>query len=524
MLYKVFLVEDEIVTREGIRDNVDWPSVGFEFCGEAPDGEMALPLIETTQPDVLITDIKMPFMDGLQLCRIIRERMPWVKILILSGHDEFNYAQEAVKLGVTEYLLKPVGVRDLHNVLQKVASELDRERQERERLQRLKDQVEDNLGLRQEKLLLELVMGGISSLEVVQQSQQLGLDIIAKWYQVILIKAELCDSTDQFDYYEFQQVTRIASGLMGNNPDVFLLKKDMEELVLIIKGDGVEYLEQEGVFLTELIRYEVETKTNCAVIVGIGSPQNRLGDIHHSFAEALAIVRNEARKTRQIEVNNETDKAELLKLDKSVLESYLKYGVKDEFDEFFDAYLQPLGQTALNSFLIKNYIFIDILLTTAKFVHRLTGIVDQVIPEINYVETLLMNIKTVEQIREETRKIFTSALAFRDSQPQSQYMAVSHQAQEYIDSHFSDPDISLNEVAAHVNLSPSHFSTVFSREIGETFKEYLTRVRIEKAKELLRTTSLKSFEIAYRIGYKDPHYFSFVFKKNTGLSPRKFRV
>ena len=120
MLNKVFLVEDEIVTREGIRDNVDWISAGFEFSGEAPDGEVALPLIENIQPDVLITDIRMPFMDGLQLCKVVRERMPWVKIIILSGHNEFNYAQEAVKLGVTEYLLKPIGVKDLHDVLQKM--------------------------------------------------------------------------------------------------------------------------------------------------------------------------------------------------------------------------------------------------------------------------------------------------------------------------------------------------------------------------------------------------------------------
>ena len=111
MPYKAFFVEDEIVTREGIRDNVNWHSHGFEFCGEAPDGEMALPLLQATQPDVLITDIRMPFMDGLELCRIVREQMPWVKIIILSGHDEFEYAQEAIKLGVTEYLLKPVTAR-----------------------------------------------------------------------------------------------------------------------------------------------------------------------------------------------------------------------------------------------------------------------------------------------------------------------------------------------------------------------------------------------------------------------------
>ncbi len=127
MPYKVFFVEDEIVTREGIRDNVDWKAHGFEFCGEAPDGEMALPLLQTVKPDVLITDIRMPFMDGLQLSQIVRDRMPATKIIILSGHDEFEYAQKAIKLGVFEYLLKPVSVQDLHNVLQKVASELDQE-------------------------------------------------------------------------------------------------------------------------------------------------------------------------------------------------------------------------------------------------------------------------------------------------------------------------------------------------------------------------------------------------------------
>src|SRR5512136_923275 len=102
MPYKVIFVEDEIVTREGIRDNVDWKANGFEFTGEAPDGEIALPLLLTVQPDVLITDIKMPFMDGLQLCRIVRERIPRAKVIILSGHDEFEYAQEAIRLGVTE--------------------------------------------------------------------------------------------------------------------------------------------------------------------------------------------------------------------------------------------------------------------------------------------------------------------------------------------------------------------------------------------------------------------------------------
>ena len=204
MNYRVFLVEDEIITREGIRDNVDWSAAGFEFCGEATDGEMALPLIEETKPDVLITDIKMPFMDGLQLSKIIREHMPWVKIVILSGHNEFEYAQSAVKLGVTEYLLKPISAKDLYQVLEKLSAMLEREKQEREKLKNLQTQVEDNMVLSREKFLLKLVMGGISSVDAIEQSQQFGLHLVARYYLVVLIRIELCKDAQPFDYHEYQ--------------------------------------------------------------------------------------------------------------------------------------------------------------------------------------------------------------------------------------------------------------------------------------------------------------------------------
>ncbi|MEW5959968.1 MAG: helix-turn-helix domain-containing protein, partial [Chloroflexota bacterium] len=461
--------------------------------------------------------------DGLQLCRIVRERMPWVKIIILSGHDEFNYAQAAVKLGVMEYLLKPVGVQDLHEVLHKVARQLDQERQEKESLQRLKDQAEDTLALRREKFLLKLVMGGTTAPEAIEESRRLDLDIIARWYQVILLRGELCDGADRFDYHQFQQVKQLVSNLLGNNPDVFLLRKDLDELVLILKGDTPEHLHQERYFLTELIKNEIESKTNCSLSVGAGAPRARLGNIHQSLAEAMAVVQNTGRESRQVEADHTADKAELLKLDKSALEEFLKFGTAEDFETFFAGYIQPLSQTALESYLIKNYIFIDIVLTTAKFVHQLGGVVDQVMPEINHVETLLLNIKTMTQIQAETRKIFLSALAFRDSQSANQYGAMILEAKDYIDGHFADPDLALNDVAGQVGLSPSHFSAVFSRETGETFKEYLTKTRIEKAKELLKMTGLKAFEIAYQVGYKDPHYFSVVFKRQTGLSPTEFR-
>jgi two-component system response regulator YesN len=522
MAYKVFFVEDEIITREGIRDNVDWLANGFEFCGEAADGEMALPLLRTTQPDVLITDIKMPFMDGLQLSKIVRERMPWVKIVILSGHDEFEYAQEAIKLGVTDYLLKPVTVKKLQTALQKLTVQLDKERKEQENLKKLQEQVEENQATLRERLLFKLAVGAISPTEAIEKGQLLGLDLIARYYLVVILKIELGDRTEQYDYDEYQQVQQAVMTLIEKNPDIFVVKRDWGDLILIIKGSTPEYFEEERDLLLEEIR-QVVAKTRYQLIAGVGASKNRIADIYQSFVEALANTQNSAGGNKSGIINQNVDQAELLKVDKSAVENYLHSGMKNEFDEFFNAYLQPLGETALKSNLIKNYIFVDFVLTVAKLVNELGGEIDNVIPELNSIEMVLSNIQTTDQLREQTQKILFSALAYRDSQPNGQYKNLIRQAKEYLAQHYANPELSLNEVASQVNLSASHFSVVFSQEAGQTFKEYLTEIRINKAKELLRMTSLRSADIAYQVGYNDPHYFSSVFKKNIGLSPIEFR-
>jgi two-component system response regulator YesN len=522
-LYKVFLVEDEIVTREGIRDNVNWRRAGFEFCGEAPDGEIALPLIETSQPDVLITDIKMPFMDGLQLSKIVRERMPWVKIIILSGHDEFHYAQEAIKMGVCEYLLKPLSAADLDRVLNKIARSIEQERKEQESLQRLKDQVEDNLGLLRERFLLRLIMGGISSTEAIEQSHQLGLDVVAQYYLVILIKIELCAESQPFDYHAYRQVEQIIREYVDNHRGVFLMNKDLEEVVLLIKGDDSCQLDQESAILRDQIKREVEGMTHCQLKIGTGGPQHRLGEIHHSFAEALVRLKDSGGEYPEFAGSVQVDSIEHLKLNQTALEHFLRSGTAHDFDLFFDSYLQQIGEVALRFQLVKHYVFVEVMLTAAQFVSDLGGDVDEVFPELHQFGVLLANTNKIVQIKQEINRILSSALSFRDRQLSRQRKMMIHQARNYIEEHFTDAELSLADVAAHVNLSPSHFSVVFAQEAGETFKDYLIKLRLARAKELLRTTNLKCAEVAYKSGYNDPHYFSTIFKKNAGVSPQRYR-
>ena len=126
-MLKVFLVEDEVVMREGIKNNIPWEQEGFSFAGEASDGEMAYPLIQKTRPDILITDIRMPFMDGLELSRLVKQEMPDMKIIVLSGYDEFEYAKEGISIGITDYLVKPVSGAQLLEAVKKVGKLVEEE-------------------------------------------------------------------------------------------------------------------------------------------------------------------------------------------------------------------------------------------------------------------------------------------------------------------------------------------------------------------------------------------------------------
>src|SRR5215212_8480893 len=243
MTYKVFLVEDEIVTREGIRDTVDWSAAGYQFCGEAPDGEIALPLIYERRPETVITDIKMPFMDGLQLCRILRETLPATKIIILSGHDEFKYAQEAIQIGVTEYLLKPIIPQELLMALRKVARRIDEEHQTSAHLQALQAQMISQRSMLRERCLLDLVTGNSSAADFIEQAQGLEIDLLAPWYQVLVIRALPRTGTPAAPLYTIcQRVDAIIADVIGDTNSIISFKQGLEETILILKGETPEAL------------------------------------------------------------------------------------------------------------------------------------------------------------------------------------------------------------------------------------------------------------------------------------------
>lgn len=187
-MLKVFLVEDEVVMRNGIKNNIPWEKEGFEFVGEASDGELAYPLIKKEKPDILITDIKMPFMDGLELSRIVKKEMPQIKILILSGYNEFDYAKQAINIGVTQYLLKPISSAKLLEAVKEVGALIEKEREYERMMERYKKEMEENVHLEQQKLWNALVANKLTTAELLEGGQKVGMDFTASAYLVFLFK------------------------------------------------------------------------------------------------------------------------------------------------------------------------------------------------------------------------------------------------------------------------------------------------------------------------------------------------
>lgn len=380
---KVFLVEDEIIMREGIRNNIDWEKEGFEFAGEASDGELAYPLIQDSKPDILITDIRMPFIDGLELSRRVKKEMPDIKIIVLSGYDEFEYAREGIRIGITEYLLKPIDGNKLLEAVKRVAQLILSERE---------SQMESKPGQEQDS--------GKSS-----------------------------------------------------------------------------QAEEEG----------------AAVQRSPGGQETELGIL------------------------------EVGKLDRRVAERFLKTGLKSEVTNFVDDYFSSFGINNIQSLLFRQYVTTDMYFTAVSMLEGLGYENGELAKHCGEIRDINKVLSSVESNKEYLKKILSTAIDLREAVSQKKYHSILEEAKSYIEQHYDDVNISLNSVAASVNLSPNHFSSIFSQEMGKTFVEYLTFVRMEKAKELLRTSSLKSAEIAYAVGYKDAHYFSYLFKKNQDCTPKEYR-
>ena len=534
-MLKVFLIEDEIIMREGIKNHISWKANDLELVGEASDGELAYPMIKSLNPDIIITDIMMPFMNGLELSRLLKSEMPQVKIIILSGYDEFKFAKEAISIGVTEYLVKPISSEKLLEVINKVADQIITEREQQNKLQ-LKQDILEYENLIRTKFFEKIISNSLGVTEILKQGFELGLEMSAAMYHLILIQFNQYDQPLAGYEEEMLSATKKIKSVFSNAKDSYLFDRGIEGIAFILKGNSKDEIIKTKNNVVDQLKTILKDYSSISFFGGIGSLVHRLSEISKSFYQAnralsyrYVMEQNQFLSSDQITDSyskNEKEKInikEFGKFDKEAIDNFLKSGHLSEASAFLEDYLSSLGEVNINSYLCRQYVVMDMYVTIIAFLTKLGQDTTEVLKLCGEYEQITEQINTIERMKEYLEGIIVKAITIRNKISTKKNEKILVKAKKYIMEHYDQDDISLNSVASFVNLSPSHFSMIFSQGVGETFIEFLTNARIEKAKELLLCTNMKTYEVGVAVGYKDSHYFSYLFKKFTKYTPTEFR-
>ena len=542
-MLKTFLVEDEVVIREMIKKMIPWEQYGFELAGEAADGEMALPLILKSKPDLLITDIKMPFMDGLTLCRLVKKELPDIRIVILSGYDDFNYAKQAISIGVEDYLLKPITKNAFIERLEEIHNRYEHEKTQREYYEKFRLEMQEYEKNASRDFFETLVRADSDLAELYRRADKLNLDIVAEAYNILIFTPDTSEgnynSYEECSDWEAEVQDKINTYFL-NHPVAILFRHQVFSYAILVKGqkDTIEKNTEECVKAIQDIMNQTERRTDW--FIAVGKSADRLSMLGHSYRTAvransfrylydghiLDYQSLEAQKENPSDSCRE-DSVQLRNvninaLNPAILQKFLSSGLAEEVDDFIRDYFNAIGQEPMSSLVFRNYVVLNVRFSVLSFLKKL-GCDDSEISGQEMENIMGETGKTIEAAVAYCGKILKKAIALRDENAGDQNRSVLKLAVDFIDHNYMDEEISLNKAAHVANVSANHFSALFSQNMGQTFTEYLTDLRMNKAKELLRCTAMRSSEIAGEVGYKDAHYFSYLFKKTQGMTPSEYR-
>lgn len=531
-LYRIMLVDDEEEVRKGIIRKIDWEHLGFEVVGDAENGEDALEKIEQLEPDVVMTDIRMPYMDGLMLTARIRQKYPSVKVLIFSGYDDFEYAQQAIKLNVTEYILKPVNVEELSEILDRVRENLNEEIEQRRNVNLLRDSYRSSLPILRELFLNDMVRGTADAGQMEPKLKEYGIDILgARKLLVAVIDMEQEEQTAERILTLHQELIPISvKQLVEDNLKEycrFSIFNSTAGLTLVLAVD--DHNTQTGLIdLLSDICKESKRILEVSITIGVGQSCTDLEQIGKSYQSAVDALGYRAivGGGKPIYINDvepvSRGRLQMTSQEESELIAAVKFGPKEKIETVISRLMNRMEDAKVH--LRQHQLY---MMSIVNCMTRLMQQYDLNPGEMFNTQEQYKDILTAIQRRDEFENWMT-AVACRMNQVLNQERdnttkKVIVEAKQYIQDHYQNPELSVEMICRELHMSPAYFSTMFKKETGQTYIGYLTEIRLGKAVELLNETDDKTYVIAEKVGYQEQNYFSYVFKKRFGVSPTKYR-
>ncbi|WP_338541900.1 response regulator [Paenibacillus tundrae] len=535
-MYRVLLVDDEEDVREGLVVEVDWEALDLRIVGLAENGREALEMAERVEPDIVITDISMPFMDGLELARRLRERNPLVKVVILTGYDEFDYARQAVSISVDEYLLKPFSAGHLMELLTRLRAQMAAEVAEREDVQHLREHYYSSLPLLQADLLATLLHRQKSSAYIHGKAKQCGLNFDGQRYGVSVLTLHMdgdrraaAKSWGESSDAELKQFAalNIAEEIWTEHEAGHVFRhQDTVVLLYVDRWGGVDGEKRQQMALQNVLR-SINHYLRIPTTVGSGALVSTVTEVKHAYEDALLaldyrLVPGTDSLIYIADVERHTvGKLRFDELKQQTLTRCLKAGTETELIEALEIIFREItvehGRSDIQLYLI------EVLTAVWKAAQASGEAMEDIFGAGFHLYADMFRRPGLSEAQGKVKEVCILVQQRIASGRQHVYKDIVEQALAYTKEHYADPELSIQKVCGYLHISSGYFCGIFKKEVQLTFLQYVMQIRMEAAKELLRSSELKAFQIAERVGFAEPNYFSFCFKKHTGISPKEYR-
>lgn len=529
-LYNILLVDDETDVLEAMKKKIDWEALGFCLAGTAENGQEALEMAEQLHVDVVMTDIKMPYMDGLTLCKKLKENYRNIKVVIYSGFDDFEFAREAVHLEAEEYLLKPISSKDMENVFGKIKKKLDEEFNQHRNVNKLYEYYRKSLPAMQEQFVMGVLEGKITGERLKNMMEMYELDLNAPYYVVVNLYAEAAvkeqsEKTAQLLNFSLRDM---AEEYLEEKMSFYCINY-LDEVIFIFMLQEDKEIENVLYHVDQICKMGSRV-LDVQVTGAVGQPCNSLDTLLSSYQEAKTAMEyrtilggSQVLYIKDIEPNPQ-DSVAFMEYDFQNLVRAVKIGDRKETDEAIQSFMDSLRNGCITP---NQYQLICMELSTElmKIGRSYKLRTKQIFGAGEHIpwQELYKHL-SVDELESWLREICNNLRHTLRHERSDSTIRLTEQAKAYIGEHYKENDLSAETLCHQLNVSAAYFSTIFKKEVGLSFVAYLTKIRLEHAVELLRTTEDKTYVIAEAVGYTEPNYFSYVFKKQYGISPSKYRA
>lgn len=521
---KVMFVDDEEKTRKLLRVLMDWSAIGYEPVEDAASANQAMELIQEIHPDVVITDIEMPYINGLEFAQMLSEEYPQIVVVVLTAHDVFQYAQKSVELGVKSFLLKPIRRKELIGVMTDVHKSIIEERRRLYEFEGLKKRITESRSLIIQNFLNNLLLNRVEqeNLWDTVRYYEIPLNKEIDYYNVLVLMTEKHNDPEE-DELRLQQCEEILAGAAERLVNTILLKDIHQNLIFLSQNKKINLMSYATHF-TVLIR----EKLSLNVYAGCGSPVESLEEIRYSYKQAYknAMIASYSHNEAFLSSGRSSDNGGLQELIQSLSEEmplYLGVPAGDKVMQLVDmAYdtLKKLPGSGISDYLVISYSIVNVMLSTLS---------DNGIPYIEIYSTdhlpyeKILSLKDAAEFENYVRQFTEFTVCQIEEYVDKKNSMLVHKIVQYMNEHMDDSSLSLAKISKINYINNSYLSRTFKAVMGINFMDYLVSIRMETAKKLLESTSLKIYEVARSVGIEDPNYFSRFFKKHIQETPAQYR-